>query len=275
MSARAELRGTRALVSLYCPPAARGVLRALDAIEQELHGVLAPQLEHTAAHARLTWWHEECARTSAGTPAHPLTRALLAAFAAAGGAAPRLTGLVDNALWDLAAAPFADEAALELYAGRWASAFMPALGAALGAGAAPLAALGADLHRLELLLRLRAEALAGRVRLPLEVLGELSPEELCEPRWSVELSARVRAAHARARAALEQHVGALRAPGGTALRPLLVWASLLHSHSRAAAARLPRAGAPRPAAHPLDGWRAWRAARRATRGRSALPAPPP
>ncbi|MBV8783220.1 MAG: squalene/phytoene synthase family protein [Gammaproteobacteria bacterium] len=262
MSARAEPAGIRALVCLYCPPPAGAVFRALDAIEGELTALLAPRLEHTGVHARLAWWREECARTMGGTPEHPLTRSLAHALAAAGScAAPELTGLIDNTLWDLAAAPFADEPALEGYAGRWAGAFMRPLAAALGADAGPAVTCGTQLRRLELLLQLRGEALVGRVRLPLDALGPLDAGELCRPRWPDELSERVQAAHARSRSALAATVRALGGRGGAALRPLRVWASLLDTHARHAARRLPRADTGRPIAGVLDGWRAWRAAR--------------
>jgi len=68
-----------------------------------------------------------------------------------------------------------------------------------------------------------------------------------------------RAPLAPARAALENALHALPAPLRPGLRGAIVWATLALRHSRAA-------GAPREAF--AENWTAWRAARRATRGRT-------
>lgn len=54
--------------------AERPLLETLTALDQAL--VEIPRLDHAVAHTKLAWWREEIARWIAGTPRHPLTRAL-------------------------------------------------------------------------------------------------------------------------------------------------------------------------------------------------------
>lgn len=156
---RREAEGTpRYWAWLYSPPRLRAVLEPLLAMEEEIRAALRPGLDHHVAHLRLEWWREECARYAGGSPAHPLTRALLAARAAPRDGAGRSDpgGLVDTAAWDLAAATFATRGELAGYCDRWASAVTaiaaseaalepePAAALAPTAAAAPAAEPGAD-----------------------------------------------------------------------------------------------------------------------------------
>jgi phytoene/squalene synthetase len=129
--------------------------------------------------------------------------------------------------------------------------------------------LGARLRELELLLALAGEARRGRLRLPLDELARAgaAAEQLARPPWQPGLTALLEDRHRALRAALAAGVAELAPTAQAALRGLIVWASIDCAHSRRAQALLPRAnleGVP----HALsDGWRAWRAARRAASGR--------
>jgi 15-cis-phytoene synthase len=266
---------TRALAALYAPPAQQPLCTALCALEEEIGASLKPGLEHQVAHARLAWWREECARCAASKPVHPLTRAIAAAFA---GRDPRslegLAGLVDVAEWDLAGATFATRRELTGYCERWAAAMVvpPAqLGAPTVDSSLPRA-LGARLRESELLASLAREARAGRLRLPLDELGAAGVEAASfpPPPWPPALAALLAARHRQLRAELSAGVAALTASAQPALRALLVWAVLAHLGSQRAEQRLPAALPSGDHHAPLDGWRAWRAARRADSGRLAL-----
>ncbi len=128
MPARPEWPPTRVLAWLYFPVAQRPLLAALCGIESEIAASLAPGLDHQVAHARLGWWRDECQRCAQGRPAHPLTRALSSVFAS-GDLAPLagLTGLVDAAMWDLAAATFDTHRELRAYCERWSVALIEPL----------------------------------------------------------------------------------------------------------------------------------------------------
>jgi len=272
MPVRPEWPATRALAWLYSPAAQRAPLAALCTIEQEIGASVRPGLDHQVAHARLAWWREECRRCAQGTSEHPLTRELAAAFAPQARAAlAALPGLVDTAVWDLAAATFETRRELDAYCERWSAAMIEPLGclAAPDGPAAPLRALGRSLRELEMLLTLAPDARAGRLRLPLEELAQAGarPEELARPPWSAGLTALVGARHRALRTGLAASVAAFGGAQQAALRGLVVWAALATHASARAQARLPEAGRARDARAWSDGWRAWRAARRASAGR--------
>jgi 15-cis-phytoene synthase len=272
MPGRPDAPAARALAWLYSPPALREPLAALFALEREIGASLRPGLDHQIAHARLAWWSEECARAAQGRASHPLTRELGAVFTAAGLAPPAgLAGLPATAAWDLAAATFETRRELEGYCERWSAAMIEPLVQLVAPAAVPepARAVGTSLREIELLLSLAGDARLGRLRLPLDELGRApaTPEELARPPWPAGLSELVRARHRLARAALEASVGSLAPVTQPALRGVFVWAAVSRAHSLRAERRLPRASLARDHHAPLDGWCAWRAARRADAGR--------
>ena len=277
MSARPDPGPTRALALLYSPGTQAQVLGALTGVESEVNAGVAPGLDHGVAHARLAWWREECERCAAGQGQHPLTRQLQALCTGPAAAAlAGLRGFTDIATWDLASASFETRKELAAYCERWSAALVEPFAAfALGEPAgAEVRSLGAALHELELTCALASDARAGRVRAPLDELeaAGLSAEHLARSPWEAPLASFVRALHQRGRRALAAAANAVPAAQQPALRGLLVWADLAHRRSLRIAAALP---GPLPASDhhaPLDGWRAWRAARRADRARFSLPA---
>jgi phytoene synthase len=275
MPARPEWPTPRALAWLYCPPPQQGLLEGLFALEAELSHSLRPGLDHQVAHARLAYWREECERTARGRPGHPLTQALAVALCdKAGTALGGLAGLVDTATWDLAAATFETRAELEAYCARWSAALLaPLAHAALAREPAGSRALGCALRELELLHALAAEARAGRVRLPLAELDAagVPVAALAQPPWPEALVRLLRARHGQLRLALAAAVGSLGAAEQAGLRGLMVWARILGAHSQRLMRALPRAPLSGDHRGALDGWQAWRAARRAAAGRLRLP----
>ncbi len=275
MSARPEFGPTRALACLYCTDAQRPVLRALSGIEAEVGASLAPGLEHSVAHARLAWWREECLRTAAGQAQHPLTRELQGLLGA--NARPWLQGLrgfVDAATWDLAGATFETRRELDAYCERWSAALVEPFAAfALGGNAqADVRAFGRALRELQLLCALAADARSGRVRIPLAELeaAGVDAAQLARDPWPAPLATLAGALHARARRQLAASCNALPAAIQPPLRALMVWAALARQVSQRCVAALPRAMPAGDHHAALDGWRAWRAARGADRGRFVL-----
>jgi phytoene synthase len=275
MSARAEPSAARTLARLYCPPAQRSVLDTLLGIEAEIGAALRRGLEHDVAHARLSWWREECERLARGQPLHPLTRALAEHLGPQGRTAlAGAPGLVELAAWDLAAAPFASAGERRDYVRRWSAGFVAPLARVAFAAPAPEPALvlGARLRELELLNSLSPDATRGRLRVPLDALeaAGASPAQLSAARWDAPLANLIRCQHQEARGQLAAAVAALRPHEQAPLQALLVWAALLQAHSRRLTAALPQAGRAGDHAALLDGWRAWRAARQASAGRLKL-----
>jgi phytoene synthase len=269
--ARPAASATRALAWLYAPGNQRPLLAALCAIEDEIGASLRSGLDHQVAHLRLEWWRAECARSAVGRPAHPLTRALVGCFAGRDPAPlAGLVGLVDAAIWDLAAATFETRRELAGYCERWADAIAVPLGqfAAPEVDAARLRALGAALREAELLGRIATDARAARLRLPLDQLAAagVEPASVATPPFPPALTALLHERHALLRAELAAALAQLPPAVQPALRPLNVWAALASAASRRAERRLPQTLRGSDDHGLLDGWRAWRAARQASKG---------
>jgi phytoene synthase len=263
---RPDLSPTRSLAWLYSSPVQRAALAALSALESEIGASLRPRLDHQVAHTRLAWWGEECARTAQGGAAHPLTRELAAIFAPVGSAPlSGLAGFVDTALWDLSRATFDTRRELSAYCERWSVAMIAPL-VSLAWPAAPAAqvrSLGAGLREIELLLTLAGDARLGRLRLPLDELerAQLPAESLAQPPWRATLAELLRQRHRELRAVLGAALEALPPANRPAMRGLIVWARIVCAASGRAEKRLPEESTARDHHAPLDGWRAWRAAR--------------
>jgi phytoene synthase len=265
------LSATRYLAWLYSPPARQPVLGALCEIESEVAGSLRPGIDHHVAHARLQWWREECERSAQGRPVHPLTRALVKAFGGALEPAPLagISGFVDTAVWDLAGATFETRKELTAYSERWAAAmFEPAAAVT----ASPWRALGAAVREIELLADLAREAQAGRLRVPLDELERAGVDvtALAKPPWPAPLAALLRERHEALRATIANSVSSCGRGEQADFRGLLVWAALAWRSSWRAQRALPNTVSPRRYDALVDGWRAWRAARRAVAGNYRL-----
>ena len=268
---------------LYSDERLQGILAPLFGIETEINTALQPGLEHSVAHVRMTWWAEETQRLRGGHALHPLTRALLAQWSAATGAAtagPDVSGLVAIATWDLAGATFETRQELTGYCERWADA-VTHLAATCGApGLSAHTAqqfgrsLGAALCELEMLVSLQHHARLGRLRIPLDEMTALgvAPDALAQPPWPAALCAHLRERHRKLRLALSESCALVQQPTHRAgLRGLLVWAELMQRHSRRAEVSLPQSWRRTRWDGVRDALRAWRAARRAMQRGSAHP----
>jgi phytoene synthase len=259
---------------LYSPASQRPLLHCLFEIERAIASSLRPGLEHQVAHARLQWWREECERCVSGRPAHPLTRALRAAFPGVPrpGALEGLMGLIDTATWDLARATFESRRELTAYCGRWAAAIAQPIVLHSTSTEVDWRTVGGGLCELELLIRVYREALAGRIRLPLEELqaAGVESEALAHPPWPPALSQLLATRHTQLRATLAQALSGLMPQHQRSLRGLLVWARLGAQLSERAQRALPGIPAQRRRDSLAATWQAWDTARRATHGRLRL-----
>jgi len=102
---------------LFLPPARRRAITALYAFCREVDDVVDEGMEPQLAAAKLAWWRNEIANLFAGTPHHPVTRAMQPHLQL-GITAPRLNEIVDGMEMDLRQTRYLDWTALETYCHR-------------------------------------------------------------------------------------------------------------------------------------------------------------
>lgn len=166
---------------LYAPIAARPLLSALYAFETEIRDT-ARAATHDVAHARLQYWRGEVDRLVAGKPGHPVTQALLP-LRECGADLALLHEVLVAADIDLANVAINDENELAALAFR-AGGALQTLAAIASRNSPQLTAserefarrVGAAVAEVEWLRDLRGDAVAGRLRLPLDALVHASVE---------------------------------------------------------------------------------------------------
>ena len=106
---------------LFLPPLRRRAITALYAFCREVDDVVDECHDPALAAIKLAWWREEVARLYAGTPEHPVTRALYALLPEFNLPQEQLLEIIDGMEMDLGAVRYADFTALSLYCYRVAS----------------------------------------------------------------------------------------------------------------------------------------------------------
>jgi len=166
---------------LYAPTAARPQLSALYAFEAEIRDT-ARASTHDVAHTRLQYWRGEVDRLVAGKPGHPVTQALLP-LQQCGADLSLLHEVLVAADIDLAHVAINDENELAALAFR-AGGAVQTLAAIASRESSQLTEserdfarrVGAAVAEVEWLRDLRGDAVAGRLRLPLDALGQADVE---------------------------------------------------------------------------------------------------
>ena len=100
---------------LFLPAERRRAITALYAFCREVDDVVDEYADPGVAAAKLAWWRSEVAALFAGTPQHPVTRALAPAVDRFGVTQARLDEIIDGMAMDLHHARYPDFAGLERY----------------------------------------------------------------------------------------------------------------------------------------------------------------
>ncbi len=106
---------------LFLPPPRRRAITALYAFCREVDDVVDECHDAQIAAAKLAWWRQELARLYAGTPEHPVTRALQPVLAEFDLPQEQLLEIIDGMEMDLRQSRYLDFKALSLYCYRVAS----------------------------------------------------------------------------------------------------------------------------------------------------------
>lgn len=106
---------------LFLPPQRRLAITALYAFCREVDDVVDETSDPQVARATLDWWRKEVAQMVAGSPTHPVTRALHPHLSAFDLRAEHLLAVIDGMEMDLTQTRYLDFIALERYCWHVAS----------------------------------------------------------------------------------------------------------------------------------------------------------
>ncbi|MDA0225160.1 MAG: presqualene diphosphate synthase HpnD [Proteobacteria bacterium] len=229
---------------LFLPPARRRAVVALYAFCRELNDVVDTARDPQLAATKLAWWRTELGRLFAGTPQHPVTRALAAAVESCGLDAARLAQIIDGRAMDLSQTRYLDFAGLLRYCDSVASPLQVAAAGIFGHRDARTLeyahALGTALQLTRILRDVGADARRNRIYLPLDALREhaVRAADLLNARHGEAFVAMMRAQSVRAHDYYDRALAALPANERRAQRPGLIMAA----HGRTLLVELERDG---------------------------------
>ncbi len=100
---------------LFLPPERRRAITALYAYCREVDDVVDECTDPGVARTKLVWWREEVNRLYAGSPQHPVTRALAEVIAPYGISEEQLLAVIDGMAMDLEYNRYPDYETLKVY----------------------------------------------------------------------------------------------------------------------------------------------------------------
>ena len=264
---------------MFLPTDRRRAITALYAFCREVDDVVDEIREATVARAKLAWWREEITRLEAGTPQHPVTRALAPHMAAFSLGCPQLREIVDGMQMDLDQNRYLDYEGLQLYCHRVAG-VVGILAASIFGASHPdtlryAAKLGLAFQLTNIIRDVREDANLGRIYLPLSELQQfgVSVHDVLSVRPSPGFAALMQFQHARAVEAYREALALLPDIDRSRQRPGLIMASiyatLLSEIERDGLRVLTHRTSLPPARKLWLAWRTWRTGR--VRGVHAVP----
>jgi phytoene synthase len=217
---------------LFLPPERRRAITALYAfcreVDDVVDGVVDPQLAAT----KLAWWRQEVARLFAGSPQHPVTRALQPALAPFGMRAERLNEIIDGMEMDLTQTRYLDFAALERYCYHVAGVVGLLAAGIFGYSDARTLEyaknLGTAFQLTNIIRDVGEDARKNRIYLPMEDLRrfDVTASDLLQARYSPGFAALMSFQAERARTYYAKAMAALPAADRRAQRPGLIMAAI-------------------------------------------------
>lgn len=217
---------------LFLPPPRRQAITALYAFCREVDDVVDEATDAGVAQTRLLWWRSELERLFAGTPQHPVTRALAPCLERFGLDQPRLQEIIDGMQMDLDQARYATYRDLERYCHRVAGVVGTLAADIFGRNAASTRdyaeALGIAFQLTNIVRDVGEDARKGRIYLPVEDLQRFGvpANDLLNARSSPGFLALMRYQTERARAQYRKAYALLADVDRRAQRPGLIMSAI-------------------------------------------------
>jgi len=217
---------------LFLPPERRQAITALYAFCREVDDVVDECQDAQIAATKLVWWRQELVRLYAGTPEHPVTRALAQALQRFSLPQEQLLEIIDGMEMDLTQTRYLDFKALSLYCYRVAG--VVGLLAAEIFGYADRRTqkyahdLGIAFQLTNIIRDVGEDARRGRIYLPIEDLQrfDVKAADLLNARYSDNFRKLMEFQIDRAITYYDQALGELPAGDRRAQRPGLVMAAI-------------------------------------------------
>lgn len=217
---------------LFLPPERRRAITALYAFCREVDDVVDECTDATVAAQKLAWWRSEVAQLEAGTPNHPVTRALEPHCAAFGITGERLSQIIDGMQMDLEQTRYLDFAGLRRYCFHVAG-VVGLLAAGIFGASDPRTyeyaeELGIAFQLTNIIRDVGDDARRGRVYLPVNELQQYNVPvaDILAGRYTEQFEALMRFQTDRARATYERAYALLPAVDRHAQRPGLIMAAI-------------------------------------------------
>jgi phytoene synthase len=252
---------------MFLPPPRRRAITALYAYCREVDDVVDELRDPDVARSKLAWWRDEVERLFAGTPQHPVTRALAPHLADFAITRERLLQVLDGMQMDLAHNRYPNYGSLERYCHLVAGVVGELAAGIFGATEERTfeyaRKLGLALQLTNIVRDVGEDARRGRIYLPLEDLQEFGVQsaDLLHARYGNGFAELMRFQAERARGVYREALAALPPQDWRAQRPGLImgtiYATLLVEIERADFQVLHQRIALTPLRKLWIAWRTW------------------
>src|ERR1017187_443370 len=220
---------------LFLPPPRRAAITAFYAFCREVDDIADEVSDTGVAAAKLAWWRSEVAASFAGTPTHPVTRALLPLAAAYGIEARHLLAVIEGCQMDLEQSRYLDFAGLarycDLVAGVVGEVAANIFGRSRESTLAYAHRLGLAMQLTNIIRDVGDDARRGRIYLPTDELKrfDVKAGELLERKYSDRFCALMAFQAERAHRCYDEALAQLEAADRAAQKPGLMMANIYRS----------------------------------------------
>jgi 15-cis-phytoene synthase len=217
---------------LFLPPPRRAAITAFYAFCREVDDVVDEVNEPSVAQAKLAWWQSEVAQAFAGTPSHPVMKALMPSVGAYGLEQAQLQAVIRGCQMDLEQTRYLDFPALQRYchlvAGVVGEVSARIFGQTQPATTDFAHTLGLAFQLTNIIRDVGEDAMRGRIYLPVNELQrfDVKAHEILQRKHSERFVALMRFQAQRAHALYDEALALLPAEDRRAQKPGLMMASI-------------------------------------------------